>query len=136
MRSSFSLSLFFSFLFLLLTSTSGDKSRAADDGFLQPPIGRSSQGKTLLVSSLYSLPGILLYALLCGYLPFDDDNITNLYRKIKAGRYVVPDCVSPESSQLIAQLLQVDPKRRITIGQLMEHPWLCKFDGKVTSEIE
>ena len=77
---------------------------------------------------------MLLDALLCGYLPFDDDNITNLYRKIKAGRYVVPEFVSPESTQLISQLLQVDPKRRITIQQLMEHPWLCKYDGKVSSE--
>ena len=77
--------------------------------------------------------GVLLYALLCGYLPFDDDNISNLYRKIKAGRYTVPEWVTPESTKLISQLLQVDPKRRITIEQLMEHPWLCKYDGRVSS---
>ena len=29
--------------------------------------------------------GVLLYALLCGFLPFDDDNVAQLYKKIKVG---------------------------------------------------
>ena len=29
--------------------------------------------------------GVLLYALLCGFLPFDDENISSLYRKIQVG---------------------------------------------------
>ena len=38
--------------------------------------------------------GVLLYALLCGYLPFDDDNIATLYRKIQ----VIPYLVNENSS--------------------------------------
>ncbi|XP_052814411.1 maternal embryonic leucine zipper kinase-like isoform X1 [Mya arenaria] len=68
--------------------------------------------------------GILLYALLCGYLPFDDENIPQLYKKIQSGKYDTPSWLSLESKELIASMLQVDPKRRITVGHLMSHPWL------------
>ncbi|XP_045213405.1 maternal embryonic leucine zipper kinase-like isoform X2 [Mercenaria mercenaria] len=70
--------------------------------------------------------GILLYALLCGYLPFDDENIPQLYKKIQSGKYDTPSWLSGESKELIATMLQVDPKRRATINQLVEHPWLMK----------
>ncbi len=38
---------------------------------------------------------MILYALLCGSLPFDDENIPNLFRKIKAGMYSLPSHLSP-----------------------------------------
>jgi serine/threonine protein kinase len=34
--------------------------------------------------------GVILYALLCGCLPFDDSNVRTLYDKIQAGIYRVP----------------------------------------------
>ncbi|XP_050724800.1 maternal embryonic leucine zipper kinase-like [Eriocheir sinensis] len=68
--------------------------------------------------------GVLLYALLCGFLPFDDENLGALYRKIQAGVYENPEWLSPGSRDLMAAMLQVDPKRRITVSQLMTHPWL------------
>lgn len=71
--------------------------------------------------------GVLLYALLCGFLPFDDENIGSLYRKIQLGVYEKPSWLSLGSIQLIGQMLQVDAKKRITIKQLLTHPWL--MDG-------
>jgi len=50
---------------------------------------------------------VLLYALLCGFLPFDDDNTATLYRLIQEGKYKVPDRLSKESVRLIHGLLQV-----------------------------
>ncbi|KAK7868095.1 hypothetical protein R5R35_005544 [Gryllus longicercus] len=77
--------------------------------------------------------GILLYALLCGVLPFDDENIDSLYRKILSGRYEESSCLSLESKRLIRSMLQVDPKKRITIDDLLSHPWLMKgFKEPVT----
>ncbi|PSN48421.1 Maternal embryonic leucine zipper kinase [Blattella germanica] len=68
--------------------------------------------------------GVLLYALLCGYLPFDDNNIDSLYRKILSGKYDEPEWLSAGSKRLINSMLQVDPNNRITIEKLTCHPWL------------
>jgi serine/threonine protein kinase len=42
--------------------------------------------------------GVILYALLCGSLPFDDENIPNLFKKIKGGIYNLPSHLSPGES--------------------------------------
>lgn len=68
--------------------------------------------------------GVLLYALLCGFLPFDDNNIENLYRKILSGKYDEPSWLSSSSKKLIQAMLQIDPKKRITIQELCNHPWI------------
>ncbi|CBY32973.1 unnamed protein product [Oikopleura dioica] len=70
--------------------------------------------------------GVLLYALLNGFLPFDDDNMPTLYKKIKSGKYDEPEWLSSESKFLLATLLQVDPKKRITMRRLLSHRWLIK----------
>lgn len=38
--------------------------------------------------------GVILYALLCGSLPFDDESIPSLFKKIKAGMYSLPSHLS------------------------------------------
>lgn len=70
--------------------------------------------------------GVLLYALLCGFLPFDDDNTFKLYKLIQKGEYEVPDWLSPGSAKILSQLLQVNPKRRVTIKGLLNHEWMMK----------
>uniref|UniRef100_A0A3Q3WBX2 non-specific serine/threonine protein kinase n=1 Tax=Mola mola TaxID=94237 RepID=A0A3Q3WBX2_MOLML len=85
------------------------------------------QGKAYIGSEadVWSM-GVLLFALLCGYLPFDDDNCMVLYRKITRGKYENPQWLSPGSILLLNQMMQVDPKRRLTVGQLLDHPWVIK----------
>eukprot|EP00092_Neocalanus_flemingeri_P022013 GFUD01023872.1.p1 GENE.GFUD01023872.1~~GFUD01023872.1.p1 ORF type:complete len:648 (+),score=230.42 GFUD01023872.1:32-1975(+) len=70
--------------------------------------------------------GVLLYALLCGFLPFDDENISSLYKKIQSGLYEKPSWLSQGSLDLLHTMLQTDPKRRITVKQLLQHPWLME----------
>jgi len=71
--------------------------------------------------------GVILYALLCGCLPFDDENIPNLFKKIKSGAYVLPTYLSKGASDLIPKMLTVDPVKRITIPDIQKHEWYQRF---------
>ncbi|CAN0305466.1 unnamed protein product, partial [Laminaria digitata] len=67
--------------------------------------------------------GVILYALLCGSLPFDDESIPALFKKIKAGMYSLPSHLSQLARDLIPRMLVVDPMKRITIPEIRRHPW-------------
>lgn len=67
--------------------------------------------------------GVILYALLCGTLPFDDESIPNLFKKIKSGMYSLPSHLSQSSRDLILRMLVVDPMKRITFADIRQHPW-------------
>ncbi|XP_029046965.1 maternal embryonic leucine zipper kinase-like [Osmia bicornis bicornis] len=83
-------------------------------------LGRKYLGSEVDIWSM----GVLLYALLCGFLPFDDNSIESLYRKILSGKYDEPNWLSSSSKRLIRAMLQTDPKKRITIQELCNHPWI------------
>lgn len=68
--------------------------------------------------------GIMLYALLVGQLPFNDNSIPKLYQKIQGGIKTLPSFLSHEASDLIKQMLTVEPNQRITVRQVLAHPWL------------
>eukprot|EP00802_Teleaulax_amphioxeia_P007362 Tamp_07368.p1 GENE.Tamp_07368~~Tamp_07368.p1 ORF type:complete len:472 (+),score=12.47 Tamp_07368:749-2164(+) len=67
--------------------------------------------------------GIIMYALLCGSLPFDDENIPNLFKKIKGGIYILPGYLTNLGRDLIAKMLMTNPITRISIKEIREHPW-------------
>ena len=74
--------------------------------------------------------GIVLYAMICGYLPFEDENNDLLYRKICIGKYIIPDHVSSNCKDLLKKILVTDPIKRITIKQIKNHPWFKLYNIK------
>ncbi|KAG7548533.1 Protein kinase domain [Arabidopsis suecica] len=67
--------------------------------------------------------GVILYALLCGTLPFSDEHMPSLFDKIKRGIYILPDHLSPLARDLIPKMLMVDPLMRISIAEIRHHLW-------------
>lgn len=61
-----------------------------------------------LKSDIWSI-GIILFALLCGFLPFDDPDTQKLYNKIMMGKYDTPGHLSKETRALLSGMLNVDP---------------------------
>lgn len=76
--------------------------------------------------------GVILYVLLAGYLPFDENTMAALFSKIKSADYEFPDWFSPEARDLIATILVPDPVKRPRITDLRSHPWMRHADSGPT----
>lgn len=72
--------------------------------------------------------GVILYALLAGYLPFNDSDIKTLLGKVQKGKYDFPDHFSPESKDLIDSMLKVNADDRIHINEIEIHPLMMKYN--------
>ena len=89
--------------------------------------------------------GIVLYVLVCGKVPFDDQSMPQLHAKIKKGVVDYPAWLSAgkylphsqrssdflaymvlECKNLISRMLVTDPKQRANLGEIMNHPWITK----------
>ncbi|KAK6406712.1 Serine/threonine-protein kinase [Elasticomyces elasticus] len=70
--------------------------------------------------------GIVLYVLVCGKVPFDDQSMPQLHAKIKRGGVEYPPWLSPECRGLIARMLNTNPQERATLAEIMQHPWMTK----------
>jgi carbon catabolite-derepressing protein kinase len=82
--------------------------------------------------------GVILYVMLCGRLPFDDDHIPMLFKKINGalahaasdgtdplagGIFSLPPFLSPGARHLLSKMLVVDSNKRISISEIRETPW-------------
>lgn len=78
--------------------------------------------------------GIVLYVLVCGKVPFDDQNMPALHAKIKRGVVEYPNWLSAECKHLISRMLVVNPAQRATMAEIVNHPWMAKgYDGPLDS---
>ncbi|GAA5951110.1 hypothetical protein JCM21900_005727 [Sporobolomyces salmonicolor] len=90
--------------------------------------------------------GVILYAMLAGYLPYDDDpanpegdNINLLYKYILSTPLTFPDWVTEEPRHLLLTMLVPDPTLRCTIQDVTRHSWLRKYAAafdKTVDELE
>ncbi|XP_077252240.1 CBL-interacting protein kinase 19 [Tasmannia lanceolata] len=70
--------------------------------------------------------GVILFVLMAGYLPFHDQNVMAIYRKIYKGEFRCPRWFSPDLTSLLSRLLDSNPETRITIPEIMENRWFKK----------
>ena len=70
--------------------------------------------------------GIILFAMLCGYLPFDDKDNNILFQKILECKIIFPKGLSHEAKDLLRKILVTNPKKRITIPEIKKHPFFIK----------
>lgn len=70
--------------------------------------------------------GVILFVLMAGYLPFHDQNIMAMYKKIYKGEFRCPRWFSPELTRLLTRLLDTNPDTRITIPDIMNNKWFKK----------
>lgn len=105
-----------------------------DGEFLRTSCGSPNYASPEIISGrLYAGPeidiwscGVILYALLCGTLPFDDEHVPTLFRKIRSGVFSVPDYLNKCVVSLLNHMLQVDPIKRATIEDIKQHDWFVK----------
>lgn len=102
-----------------------------DGDFLKTSCGSPNYAAPEVISGkLYAGPeidiwscGVILYVMLCGRLPFDDDHIPLLFKKINGGIYSLPPFLSSDARLLISRMLVVDSNRRIKISEIRQMEW-------------
>lgn len=105
-----------------------------DGNFLKTSCGSPNYAAPEVISGkLYAGPevdvwscGVILYVLLVGRLPFDDDHIPSLFAKIQRGVFTVPHWIKSEAGDLIRKMLQTNPVQRATIEDIRQDPWFLK----------
>ncbi|WRX27761.1 Protein kinase domain - like 10 [Theobroma cacao] len=70
--------------------------------------------------------GVILFVLMAGYLPFEDSNLTALYKKIFKADFNCPPWFSSSAKKLIKRILDPNPLTRITIPEIIENEWFKK----------
>lgn len=68
--------------------------------------------------------GVVFYAMVAGYLPFEDPKTSNLYKKIMAADYQMPKFLSPECKDFITKILNTDPEKRFRIQDIRSHQFM------------
>ncbi|KAF7549801.1 hypothetical protein G7Z17_g6126 [Cylindrodendrum hubeiense] len=78
--------------------------------------------------------GVILYAMLAGYLPFDDDpanpegdNINLLYKYIVTTPLTFPEYVTPHARDLLRRILVPNPRKRADLFEVARHSWLSEY---------
>ena len=89
--------------------------------------GRAYNGSS---SDIWSC-GVILFALLAGRLPFDDEDLHTLLEKVKIGAYDMPQALDKRAQDLIARMLEKDVRKRITIEQILTHPFFTLHPPKI-----
>lgn len=83
-----------------------------------------------LQSDIWS-SGVVFYAMVAGYLPFEDPKTSNLYKKIMSADYQMPKVLSNECKDFISKILNTDPETRIRISEIRSHPYMKAYQKDI-----
>ena len=102
--------------------------------YLAPEVIKA-EGNVCEKSDVWSL-GVLLYLLTFGVVPFKANDMQVLYNKIIVGTFKFPelDDISAELVDLIRRMMVVDIDKRLSLEQVMRHPWFRRFAFEKTKE--
>ena len=75
-----------------------------------------------LLSDVWSL-GVMLHVMLLYKLPFEAESTQLLYKKIRLGLPALPPSLPPAAVSLLQGMLMVDPAKRMTLVQVVQHEW-------------
>ncbi|ETK91917.1 serine/threonine protein kinase [Phytophthora nicotianae] len=77
--------------------------------------------------------GVTMFTLLSGTLPFGTGvaSLSDVMTSIREDTLALPPNLDTECSELLAQLLEKNPHKRITVSQLKTHPWLSGADDEL-----
>lgn len=95
--------------------------------YVAPEVLRASLPYNGKAADMWSL-GVILYTMLLGRYPFNDEDHSHLFMKITNGKFFIPTTVSPKARCLIRSLLQLEPQNRLTAVDVFYHPWIIATD--------
>jgi serine/threonine protein kinase len=72
--------------------------------------------------------GVVLFAMIYGTVPFKASAMSDLHKQIIKGKYTLKTDVSEDVRDLLRRMLETDPRRRISIPQILCHPWFSEYD--------
>lgn len=104
-------------------STPDDKhmTMCGTPNYISPEVAtRSSHG---LEADCWAL-GCILYTLLAGSPPFDSGSAKNTVTQVVMKNPKIPSHISRSASELIQNLLQKDPTRRMKLNDVLRHPFM------------
>ncbi|KAE8282216.1 SNF-related serine/threonine-protein kinase [Larimichthys crocea] len=79
--------------------------------------------------------GVILFMLVCGQPPFQEANDSETLTMIMDCKYTVPPHISHACRDLIAHMLQRDPKKRATLDEIQAHQWLQGVDPSPATKL-
>ena len=92
-------------------------------------MGRAYDGRA---SDIWSC-GVILFALLAGRLPFDDEDLGTLLDKVKRGEYEMPKGIESDARDLVERMLQRDVAKRITMPEILVHPFFVSSEPRAVN---
>eukprot|EP00826_Nyctotherus_ovalis_P034934 TRINITY_DN2953_c0_g1_i13.p1 TRINITY_DN2953_c0_g1~~TRINITY_DN2953_c0_g1_i13.p1 ORF type:complete len:338 (+),score=55.20 TRINITY_DN2953_c0_g1_i13:846-1859(+) len=114
----------------LIQDNKADKSKAGSLRYMAPEIltGKNIEARPAL--DVWSM-GCMLFALVCGELPFNGNTVAEIIERIKLGSYTFPknSSISADCKSLIHKMLLTDYKKRITIKEILRGPWVLDINA-------